>query len=138
MIKATGRSKRETMAVEYETRKPWAVNCGGYEFYMSIKQSKDVKSKPWDEVWMFMCSDTKTNTLKAPPKVAKEPEPSPRELIKEVLQEKHKLHFSQVRQQLKNKGLEVSKRIMGDLMSMMSESGQVEQDGMYYSLKKVS
>lgn len=70
------------------------------------------------------------------PKVQQEP--SSRELIKEVLAEHHKLHFSQVRQQLKNKGLEVSKRIMGDLMSMMHESGQVEQDGMYYSLKKVS
>lgn len=61
------------------------------------------------------------------------------ELIKEVLEDKEKLHFSQVRQQLKLKGVEVSRRVTGSLLKLMTQTKQVEHDDrMYYSLRKAS
>lgn len=140
MLKVNTPIVRESMVMDPDTGKPIVVRLDppGLMLGFRTKQSKQTYMINILDVYMAAkhAKGEDFRLRSAPAKQAPKAEPSPRELIKEVLTEKHKLHFSQVRQQLKNRGLEVSKRIMGDLMSMMHESGQVEQDGMYYSLKK--
>jgi len=80
-------------------------------------------------------------TIANPPTLMKKhrEEPDIPELIKEVLGEKEKLHFSQVRQQLRLKGVDIKRNVMGSLLKLMTQTKQVEHDDrMYYSLRKAS
>lgn len=142
MLKVNTPIVRESLVLDPDTQKPIVVRLDppGLMLGFRTKQSKQTYMISILDVYMAAknAKGEDYRALAPKPKIKVPQEPSAKELIKEVLTQHHKLHFSQVRQQLKNKGLELSKRITGDIMSMMHESGQVEQDGMYYSLKKVS
>lgn len=137
MLKINSPIARETLVKDPETGKPIVIKLDppGLMIGLRTKQSKQTYMISIMDVWMA-AKNAKGDDFKAlvqKPKVQVEPDIS--EVVKDILAHNHRLHFSQVRQQLKNKGIDISRRVAGSILKLMSQAKQIEHDErMYYYL----
>lgn len=139
MLKVTSPIVRETVVIDPETQKPIVIKLDppGMMIGLRTKQSKQTYAISILDVYMA-AKNAKGEDFKAlvsRPKAVTIEQDIP-EVIKQVLEESNDgLHFSQVRQQLKKKGIEVSRRVTGSLLKLMTQTKQVKHDEkMYYYL----
>lgn len=142
MLKINSPIMRETLALDPETGKNIVIKLDppGMVIGLRTKQSKQTYTIPILDVYMA-AKQARGEDFKVvanlPSKIKKEQLTDIPELIREVLERNRAqgLHFSQVRQQLKLKGVEVSRRVTGSLLKLMTQTHQVEHDErMYYYL----
>lgn len=137
------RLKKETAVIDTETGKPimFVVNPPGHEILLTVKWEKKPLSIGFQELLNAM-RQSKSGKLSLSPSPTHHPnktitEEDISDIIKDVLSQNDRLHFSQIRQQLQRKGVDISRRVTGSLLKLMYQAKQVQHDeGMFYSLKK--
>lgn len=138
MLKINSPIARETMVKDPETGKPIVLKLDppGLMIGLRTKQSKQTYMISIMDVWMA-AKNARGEDFKAlipHPKVVKA-EPDISEVVKEILSHNDRLHFSQLRSQLKKKGIDISRRVAGSILKLMSQTKQIEHDErMYYYL----
>jgi hypothetical protein len=139
MLKVNSPIARETLAVDPETQKPIVIKLDppGLMIGLRTKQSKQTYTISILDVYMA-AKQAKGEDFKAIMHKPSKPvpqEPDIPDVIKDVLAAHDRLHFSQVREQLRKKGIDVSKKVTGSLLKLMTQTHQVQHDErMYYFL----
>ena len=139
MLKINSPIVRETLVTDPETNKSIVIRLDppGLMIGLRTKQAKQTYMISILDVWMAarhaMGEDFRAVIPK--PKMHKAAEPRPSEVIKDVLSHNDRMHPSQIRQQLKEKGIEISKSLVWDILGMLKAQKEVDQDDrMHYFL----
>lgn len=142
MLKVNTPYIRETLCQDPDTGKNIVLKIDppGMVLGFRTKQSKQTYTISILDVYMA-ARNARGEDFKVmanpPSKVKKDVMTDIPDLIREVLEKNQDkgLHFSQVRQQLKRKGVEVSRRVTGSLLKLMTQTKEVTHDDkMYYYL----
>ena len=138
MGKLRTRKDLEMAVVDRETQRPIKIilDPPGFDIKVRVKQSKLTYSMGVQDL-LDACRSAKGGHFSLVPHKVKHviEEPPISDEIKGILKEHNRLHFSQIRSKLKQKGIDVSKRVTGDLLKLMNQTHQVDHDErMYYFL----
>lgn len=142
MLKINSPIMRETLCQDPETGKNIVIKLDppGMVIGVRTKQSKQTYTISILDVYMAakQAKGEDFRVMANPPsKVKKEVLTDIPGLIREILENKKPLHFSQIRQQLKRKGVDASRRMTGSLLTLMTQTKVLEHDDrMYYHLKE--
>ncbi len=99
------------------------------------KQSKTTVTIPLMDCYMAAKNARGEDYKAIVTRVKKKPQLDITDEIRGMLHEHRRLHLAQIRQSLEKKGIGISRKVAGSLMSLMEQTGEVAREsGMYYHL----
>jgi hypothetical protein len=135
MLKINGPYVRETISRDPSSGKSIIIRIDppGHVIGFRVKHSKQTYTLPIVDAFNAARGGGSETMIRAvTPREIREPD-IPHEIYN-VLVAHPRLHFAQLREQLRSKRIELDKKAMGAILKLLKEAGTVKQDGFEYSI----